>query len=273
MEKVTVLMSVYKNDKPEDFRTAVESITIKQTLQPDEVILIIDGPIPDMLKSTIESLQIQIPVLKLHWLEENVGLGNALRIGMTLCTHDLVARMDADDIAVEDRLEKQVRFMDIHKDIAVVGGQISEFIDVPSNIVAYRRVPLTKEGCRRYFRDRDPLNHMTVMFRKEVVLAVGNYQPWHLDEDTFLWGRIFEKGYEVSNLSEVLVNVRVGKQMYARRGGWKYFKSDVGILRWKLDHGLTGYGRYLYNYTIRFVVQVLMPNNVRGWFFKKMLRN
>lgn len=273
MEKVTVLMSVYKNDKPEDFRTAVESITIKQTLQPDEVILIIDGPVPDMLKLTIESLQIDIPVLKTHWLEKNVGLGNALRIGMTYCTHDLVARMDADDVAVEDRLEKQVRFMGIHKDIAVVGGQIAEFIDILDNIVAYRKVPLSKEECRLYFRDRDPLNHVTVMFRKEAVLAVGNYQPWHLDEDTFLWGRILEKGYELSNLPDILVNVRVGEQMYARRGGWRYFKSDVGILQWKLEHGLTDFSRYLYNYIVRFIVQVLMPNKVRGWFFKRMLRN
>lgn len=273
MEKVTVLMSVYKNDKPEDFRTAVESITIKQTLQPDEVILIIDGPVSDMLKSTIDSLQIQIPILKTHWLEKNAGLGNALRIGMTLCTNDLVARMDADDIAVEDRLEKQVHYLAIHKDIAVVGGQISEFIGMPNNIVAYRCVPLTKEECRKYFRDRDPLNHMTVMFRRDVILSVGNYQPWHLDEDTFLWGRILEKGYEVSNLSDVLVNVRVGEQMYARRGGWRYFKSDVGILRWKLEHGLTDFSRYLYNYIVRFIVQVLMPNNIRGWFFRKVLRN
>lgn len=113
---------------------------------------------------------------------------------------------------------------------------------------------------------------MTVMFRKSAVLSVGNYQPWHLDEDTYLWGRLLKNGYNLANLPDVLVNVRVGSQMYARRGGWKYFKSDTKILRWKLDNGLTSKSRYLYNYLVRFGVQVMMPNSIRGWIFKKLLR-
>lgn len=113
---------------------------------------------------------------------------------------------------------------------------------------------------------------MTVMFRKSAVLDAGNYQPWHLDEDTYLWGRLLKKGYQIANLPDVLVNVRVGRDMYARRGGWKYFISDSKILKWKLDNGLTTYGRYWYNYLIRFTVQVIMPNSVRGWFFRTILR-
>lgn len=266
-------MSAYKNDNADDFRLAVESVSLKQTLQPDEIVIVVDGPVPDGLSTTIKELENEIHYVKIHWLEQNGGLGNAMNIGMKLCSYELVARMDADDISMSDRFEKQIAYMRDNPDVEALGGQISEFIGNEENIVGYRNVPLTPGECRKYYQDRDPLNHMTVMLRKSAVLDVGNYLPWHLDEDTYLWGRLLKKGYKIANLPDVLVNVRVGDQMYARRGGWKYFKSDVGILKWKLYNGLTSKSRFLYNYMVRFTVQVLMPNNFRAWFFKTLLRN
>lgn len=203
----------------------------------------------------------------------NRGLGKVLEEGLFICSNELVARMDADDIAISDRFEKQIAFMISNPDISVVGGQISEFVGSEDNIVGYRNVPIDSSECRSYYQNRDPLNHMTVMFRKSAVIDVGNYQTWHLDEDTYLWGRLLKAGYKITNLPDILVNVRVGKDMYARRGGWEYFKSDTKILKWKLDNGLTTYGIYLYNYLVRFIVQVIMPNKVRGWFFRTILRN
>ena len=269
----SVLMSAYKNDNAVDFRIAVESVSINQTLVPDEIVIVIDGPVPEDLYRTILKLGKEIPNIRINWLTENRGLGNAMNIGVNLCNNELIARMDSDDISMPDRFEKQVVYMDEHPEIAVLGGQVSEFVGTEDNIVGYRNVPLDSENCQKYYQDRDPLNHMTVILRKSAVLDVGNYQPWHLDEDTYLWGRFLKKGYKIANLPDILVNVRVGDAMYARRGGWKYFKSDTGILKWKLDNGLTSKGRFLYNYLVRFTVQVLMPNSVRAWFFKKMLRN
>lgn len=265
-------MSAYKKDNAQYFRTAVESISIKQTIQPNEIIIIVDGPVSEKLANTIRELESEIPNIKTHWLSENSGLGNAMKIGMMLCSNELVARMDADDIAVPDRFEKQVQFMTLHPEIAVAGGQISEFLNTEDNIVGYRRVPTNPLDCKKYYQDRDPINHMTAMLRKSAIIAVGNYQPWHLDEDSFLWGRILKNGYLIANLPDVLVNVRVGNEMYARRGGWNYFKSDSGMLKWKLQSGLISKSRYLYNYIIRFTVQVLMPNSIRAWFFKNLLR-
>ena len=268
----SVLMSVYKNDKPDDFRIAVESISKYQTLTPNEIVIVVDGPVPDALEKTIKDLCTEIGSMKVLWQEKNQGLGKALEIGMAAVSNELVARMDADDISVPDRFEKQRAYMKVHSDCDVLGGQISEFIDSPDKIVAYRRVPLTTEGCKKYYQDRDPLNHMTVMFRRSAVMAVGNYQPWHLDEDSFLWGRLLKAGYHISNLPDILVNVRVGEQMYARRGGWKYFKSDTGLLKWKLKNNLTSYEKFIYNYITRFIIQVIMPNSMRSWLFKNLLR-
>lgn len=270
---LSVLMSVYRNDKPEDFIKAVRSISVEQTVMPSEIVIVVDGPVPDLLKKAILEVENTIAGIKILWQNENKGLGIALAIGMNAVSNELVARMDADDISLSDRFEKQVMFMNSHPDIAVCGGQISEFIDSPENIVAYRKVPFQPEDCRKYYSDRDPLNHMTVMFRKDAILSVGNYQPWHLDEDSYLWGRLLKHGFKIANLPDILVNVRVGKEMYKRRGGLKYFKSDTKILKWKLDNDLISRGRYIYNYIIRFGVQVLMPNSLRGWIFKNLLRS
>lgn len=272
MKEFSVLMSIYRNDKPLDVLTAFESVTIRQTLPPTEVVMMVDGTVPSEMERIVSDLAAKHPFLRVHRLPQNVGLGKALEIGMTLVSHEIVARMDADDIAMPNRFEQQIQFMEEHPHIAIVGGQISEFIDRPDNIVSYRNVPLTPQECRKYFQSKDPLNHMTVMFRKSVILAVGNYQPWHLNEDSYLWGRVLANGYEVANLPDVLVNVRVGAAMYARRGGYKYFKSDAAILRWKLSHQLTTPLRYAFDILVRFVVYVMMPNAVRGWFFKTFLR-
>lgn len=266
-------MSVYRNDRPDFVAHAIDSVTKQQSLKTDEIVLIVDGPVPEKLSKLIDGYEKSTDFnFKIIRLPENKGLGNALRIGMESVSNEIVARMDSDDVSVPDRFEKQISFMSNNPDISVCGGQISEFIDDEKNIVAYRHVPLTPDECRRYYQDRDPLNHMSVMFRKSAVMDVGNYQPWHLDEDSYLWGRLLKAGYKIANLPDILVNVRVGKDMYARRGGWKYFKSDAGILRWKFDNSLTSRGRYTYNYIVRFIVQVLMPNWLRAIVFKKLLR-
>lgn len=269
----SVLMSVYRNDKPEFFLEAVKSVSVKQTLPPNEIVIVVDGPVPKPLEKSIKEVEESIPTVTTIWQKENMGLGYALNIGMKACSNELVARMDADDISASNRFEKQVAYMKTHPEVAVCGGQISEFIDSPENIVTYRMVPLDSEDCLNYFKDRDPLNHMTVMLRKLAVMKVGNYQPWHLDEDTYLWGRLLKNGYKIANLPDILVNARVGKEMYARRGGLKYFKSDSKILKWKLDNGFLSHSRFFYNYMARFGVQVLMPNSLRAWIFKKLLRS
>lgn len=267
----SVLMSVYRNDKREFVEETVKSIWERQTLKPDEVVIIVDGPISDALSNYLHELS-SIKTIKVFWQEENQGLGKTMAYGVLQCNNELIARMDSDDIALPYRFQKQIDYITEHPEISIVGGQISEFIDSPDNIVSYRRVPIGSDDCQKYYRDRDPLNHMTVMFRRSDIIAAGNYQHWHLDEDTYLWGRVLKKGFRIANLPDVLVNVRTGRDMYARRGGWKYFKSDAAILKWKRNNGFIGWGRYAYNYMVRFGVQVLMPNKLRGFFFKSLLR-
>ena len=269
----TVLITVYKNDKAEDFRTALKSITVLQTVRPSEVVLVIDGPVSDKTYQVIADAESSIPGLyKVIRFEKNQGLGVALQKGLEACTNEIVMRMDSDDIAVPDRFEKQLQFMEEHPTVAVCGGQITEFIDAEGNIVGRRSVPCSNEEIYKYMKSRCAFNHMTVSLRRTKVLEVGNYLPWFWNEDYFLWIRLMIAKAEFAKLPDTLVNVRVGKDMYARRGGMKYFKSELKIQKYMYSHNIIRGGHFLTNVTKRLIVQVLLPNKIRGWVFRTFAR-
>lgn len=269
----SVLISVYKNDKAGDFKTALESITTHQTLKPTEVVLVIDGPVPDETNRVITAEEAANPGLyKVVRFEQNQGLGIALQKGLEAASYDIVMRMDSDDIAVSNRFEKQYHFMVNHPNVAVCGGQIDEFIDDVNNIVGHRIVPCTNEEIYKYMVSRCSFNHMTVALRRSIILANGNYLPWHFNEDYYLWIRLMLAKVEFANLPDILIHMRVGRDMYKRRGGRKYFESELGLQKLMLSSGLINYPRYWFNIAIRWGVQCAMPNWIRGWFFRTFAR-
>ena len=241
-----------------------------QTLMPDEVVLVVDGPVGDDINNIISKYQCEI--LKVIRLEKNVGHGDARRIGLENCTYDLVALMDADDICVEDRFKKQIDEFLKNSDISIVGGQISEFIDDADNIVGQRIVPLNDKDIKEYMKKRCPMNQVTVMFKRKDVQGVGGYIDWYCEEDYYLWIRMALANLKFANVKDVLVNVRVGNEMYQRRGGLKYFKSEAGIQKLMLDNKIISFSRYFINVTERLILQVLMPNKLRGFVFKMIAR-
>lgn len=271
MNPFSVCTSVYRNDNPEFVRIALDSITTEQTLCPSEVVLVVDGPVPDALSELIKLYE-SSEVFHVIWLPENKGLGNALKLGVENAKYPIIARMDSDDISAPERFEKQLMYLEDHPDCDIVGGQMTEFIDNSDNIVGRRDVPLTDEDIYQYMKSRCGLNHVTVMFRKEAVMKAGNYQDWFWNEDYYLWVRMMLAGCIFANLPDVLVNVRSGIDQYARRGGMKYFKSEEGIQRLMLKNDLISFPRYVFNVSARFAVQVLMPNWLRGFVFQKLFR-
>ena len=180
--------------------------------------------------------------------------------------------MDTDDIAVLDRCEKQLIFMSAHPDITIVGGQIEEFIGEVTNVVGKREVPTSDSELKEFLKKRCPFNHMTVMFRKSDIMEVGNYQEWFWNEDFYLWIRLALANKKFANLPETLVMVRTGADMYQRRGGKKYFVSEKDIQKYMLKNGMIGYPRYLINVSERLVLQVFMPNWLRGIVFRMFAR-
>lgn len=271
MTDFSVCMSVYRNDKPEDFLTAVRSI-YNQTVQPSEIILVVDGPIPDTVNGAIATLQGEIPVMKVIYLEKNSGHAIARQKGLDVAANNLCAVMDSDDISVPERFEKQLKAFDAHPDVTVVGGIINEFIGTPENVVGTRIVPEHDADIKDYLKSRCPMNLVSVMLKKNDVMKVGGYQDWYCEEDYYLWIRLTMAGYKFYNIQEDLVNVRVGKEMYQRRGGIKYFKSEAKLQKYMWNNGIISFPKYSYNVLLRLILQVLMPNSIRGWVFRKFAR-
>lgn len=267
----SVCMSVYKNDKPADFLVAVRSI-YNQTAAPNDIVLVVDGPVGEEQKKAITTLQGEIAVLNVIWLPTNQGHAIARQTALMAAKNELVAVMDADDISVPTRFEKQLEIFKRQPDVTVVGGLINEFIGEPTNVVGTRIVPKQDDAIKGYLKSRCPMNLVTVMMRKSHLQAVGGYIDWYCEEDYYLWIRLALAGYKFYNIQENLVDVRVGEEMYQRRGGWRYFKSEASLQHYMWKHRVIGLGRYLYNVAIRFAVQVAMPNSVRGWVFRTFAR-
>ena len=178
----------------------------------------------------------------------------------------------SDVISDSERFEKQLNYLNEHPEIDRLGGQMTEFIDEPYNLVGLRIVPLRDKDIKLFLRKRCPFNHVTVMFKKKAVMSCGGYIEWHYNEDYYLWIRMLLKGCKFANLSDTLVNVRVGKEMYQRRGGWMYFKSEANIQALMLNNKIISFPRYFFNIFERFVVQLLLPNKFRGIVFRKFFR-
>lgn len=274
MSKVpfSVIMSVYKNDNASYFDRALQSVTIHQTVTPDEIVLVVDGPVSISIDKVIEKYVTNGVNMKIIRLAENGGLGNALRIAIENTTYEYVARMDSDDISVPTRFEQQLRILSNNSQIDIVGGDISEFIEDEKNVIGRRVVPTANEDIRNYMKTRCAMNHVSVMYKKSSVQEAGGYQDLFWNEDYFLWIRMWMNEAVFANTGTVLVNVRSGEEQYQRRGGRQYFKSEKILQDLMLSKHLIGYGTYFTNVAKRYIVQILLPNSVRGWVFKNFAR-
>lgn len=269
--KFSVSMCVYGGDNAEWFKAAVDSV-LNQTKAPDEIVLVVDGPVPETLNHLIAEYE-QNDIFNVVRLKMNQGHGIARKTGLDHCSNELVAIMDADDICALDRFEKQLEAFRLNPDIDIVGGMITEFIDSPDNVVGRRIVPLDDKKIKEYMCKRCPMNLVTVMFRKSSIEKVGGFIDWYCEEDYYLWIRMALANMNFCNVGDVLVNVRVGKEMYQRRGGIKYFKSEAKLQKYMLDNRIIGLPRYLVNVSERIILQVMMPNKMRGFIFQKLARS
>jgi len=197
-------------------------------------------------------------------------LGNALHKGVELCSNDIIARMDTDDIAIENRFEIQYKYLNEHPEVSVVGSFIEEFAG--GEKLGVKEVPIRHEDIFQYSKTRNPINHMTVMFRKSHVVDSGNYKHFPYLEDYYLWCRMMEKGYTFHNIPIVLVKARTGKEMCRRRGGYTYFLAHKKLkgIQYKLK--LINYFEYCKAVTGCFIF-TMAPNFAREILYRNVLRN
>lgn len=211
---------------------------------------------------------IKIINFRVFYFEKNMGHGVARRKGLSEASNNIVALMDSDDISLPFRFEKQLKCFVENPMLGIVGGQISEFIGEPNHVIGIRDVPEKDCDIKQYMKKRCPMNQVTVMLKKDEVERAGGYIDWYCEEDYYLWVRMALMGCVFHNVPDILVNVRVGNEMSARRGGIKYFKSEVRMQKFLFASNLINLWQYIWNVLIRFAGEVVLPNFIRTRILK-----
>ncbi len=228
----SVLMSLYHKEKDFYFDDAMQSL-FEQTVKPKEVVIVHDGPLNVGLYNVIDKWTSKLNVVQVV-LPENKGLGIALNAGLKACKYDLIARVDTDDINEINRFELQLLEFENNSNLVICGSNIKEVNCSDLSFISNRNVPESHSEIMRTCIKRNPFNHMTVMFKKEVVQAVGNYMDMTSMEDWYLWLRIIAQNYECINIQKDLVKARTGLEMMQRRSGFKYIGYEFSLTRKKM---------------------------------------
>ena len=268
----SVLMSVYKKEKAEFLKEAIESIQ-KQSKKTDDFVLVCDGELNESLDKVILDKKEEMgDVLNVIRLKENIGLGKALNVGLEYCKNEYIARMDSDDISVPDRCEKQLEIFKKLQEISICSGTVQEFSDDINNIECLRILPQNNNEIIKFSKKRNPFNHPCVMYKKSSVKAVGSYQDFYLLEDYHLWIRMLMNGYKGYNLEDILLNMRAGNNMYKRRAGFKYVLSQIRLFKYMKENKYISNVQYIENCIIR-TLSTIVPTWFRKICYKKFLRS
>lgn len=272
--KYSVLMSVYKNDDPNFLKTALESIYEHQTRKPDEIVVVFDGKLTDELYGVLNKFRKNKENIVFYYPQDvNRGLGQALKIGSEKCTGDYILRMDSDDISVSDRFEKQIKYIEEHPDIDVLGTDIAEFDKSPENENMRLRVcPQKHDDIVKMGKKRNPMNHVSVCMKRSALEKCGGYETLLLLEDYYLWLKMIAVGCKLENMHEALVNVRVGNGFDGKRGSKERITGWRVLQKFMLEHKLINRIEAAVN-MVYIVGFVYCPTGFKKMIYNKLLRN
>ena len=274
MFSVSVLISVYKNEKHVSLKQAIDSIWTNQTLKPDQIVLVEDGPLPKELEEEIDHSKLLIEkssstTMTIVKLPVNGGLTKALNEGLKYVTGDLIARMDSDDISESHRFERQVAYLESHPDVDIISGALQEF-DAENDCLNVRHYPLTHEECVKFIVKACPLAHPSVMMRRRIFDEGLKYdERYRMSQDIKLWYDAVLAGYRLGNIPEVTLFFRREGDVFRRRSrakAWNEFKIYMnGIYR------LKGLFTLSYRYPIaRYIFRNLPPSLVKRIYGSKV---
>lgn len=264
-------MSLYKKDNPEWLKVSIDSM-LAQTKKAHEFVIIKDGPLTEQLNELLQEYQKLYPGLfKIHSFETNQGLGRALAYGVTLCESNLIARMDADDYSIPTRCEQQINKFNDDPSLDVIGSNVKEFINSMDNVVSYVNLPELNNNIVKFAKRRCPVRHPSLMYKKDKVLLSGNYRDFRHAQDYNLIVHMILKGCKFYNFQDYFVYMRVNEDFYKRRGGLKQFNIVLKLKREFLKLGFYSYTDFLVSGVGNALI-CLMPNNIRGLIYKKILR-
>jgi glycosyltransferase involved in cell wall biosynthesis len=273
----SVLISVYEKDSGEYLSLALESI-IFQTLPPNEIVIVKDGPLNSdldfILTDFVEKYSSEINI-KVISILENIGLGGALKIGVTNCSNNYIVRMDSDDISMKFRFEKLINFISCNPQYAIVGSGAEEFKNIPGDLNRFRILPEAGKALLKFSKYRNPINHPSIVFNKIKILEVGNYNADILYfEDFSLVIRLLKNDALIYNLKEPLIYFRVGddNQSIKRRHGFKYLWQELKFVKLCLSIGHLNYFQSIFYIMIKGPIR-LLPTKLLARIYNQYLRS
>jgi len=267
---VSILVSTYRSELASRLLSSLESI-INQTSAPQEIVLVIDGPIDDTQEEVIQKYlnSENVPKIIIRRLNKNSGLANALNYGLAACSNDIIARMDSDDIAQDDRIEKQYQFLQKHPEIDVVASWQAEFEDDDIELITtVKETPPNHQDIVRSLKWRNVVSHPTIMFRKAIVMNNNGYDSSvGLLEDYDLHMRLIKAGARYAAIQEPLVKVRISKSQRSRRGGISYMFRE-GVFRYRCyKRGNYSFWIFIASFTSNALFRI-MPAYIKGILYR-----
>ena len=263
-------MAFCNEDHPTKLDRAIKSVWTDQNLKPNQLVIVRDGRVSHDLEMTIEKWQRRLGhYLDYLSIEKNVGLGEALNLGLKHCKCRYVARMDSDDESLPNRFKRQIDFLKINRNVVLIGCQ-AEFVN-PASKGAYTHLPCDAKAISEYAKFRNPFVHPTVMFERNIVTAVGGYPPFRKCQDYGLWTQIIQSGYQVANLDTVQLRFDAGEHFMKRRN-WAYGVHEFRLFIFMFKIGYINIFQLFVNIFVRSVVR-LSPEVVRKCFYALLSRN
>ncbi|WP_371396491.1 glycosyltransferase [Fretibacter rubidus] len=271
--KFAAMLCLYINNDHLEVEAALKSAFHNQSLKPDHLIAVFDGPVHPEVARVIDDFEKEHSVTRVYH-DACKGHGPSRSAAIDACEHDWIAIVDADDVSKPHRFEATCSIIKQYPDTAVVGGGITEFntTETLTSFGKTKSYPESPADVRRYLKARSPIAQPASMLRVEAIKAVGNYMPWFNNEDYHLWIRLVSSGYELRNSPHSLIWFRTNPALFMRRGGWRYWLNETKLQFYSLRSGTTSLRYVVPGVALRFVIQVMSPNKIRKYFYENILR-
>ncbi|KRM10486.1 glycosyltransferase (plasmid) [Paucilactobacillus suebicus] len=227
--RYTALLAINENEISDHLRLALCSI-LDQTLLPSQIVIVKDGrkesQIYRVLAHFATDCASRLVSLKIVYNQEHSGMAYALNRGLKHCDYSLVARFDSDDISIPERMAKTLQMFNERPQLSVIGSWIGEFETAVEDVVDVRKVPASHALIKKISHHRNPLNQMTVTFRKNAVMSNGGYASMESFEDYYLWLAMLSEHMQFANIQKPLVLARHRHSRWQQLGK-KVFKQEL----------------------------------------------
>lgn len=272
LQPYSVLISVYGGENADFFAQSLESLYI-QTYPADEIVLVCDGALDKALDDVIAKYSEKFGGrLTVHRLESHGGTAKCANTGLALCKNEFIMKMDSDDVCLDNRAEKQMRYLAEHPDISILGCYIQEFNSTTGEDIATRCPPTENDEIRKFARRRAPFNNQTLVYRKSLALSIGGYsEELERCEDYDFMVRMLMAGAKAANIPEALVRYRVTPGNLNRRRNFRNTKSFIAVRKKIRKMGFSSFTDFIIPCAGQ-IILFIIPSCITGFLYKKLLR-